>query len=321
MKSSYNVIVKSTSLKKFLQKIQTNYSTFQGYPLLILPSLTILIIILFLLYQTTIPTMIASCCLIVLQGLLLVGLFKKAPQPPPAPEVTTAAVEKNQTMGLLVGGISHELKTPLTSIMGFAELCLQKIIKKSADINEIKEYLKIIIQSSDHCLIIIQDLLDFAKPTRTDKKVFRAININNCIDATIKIIMHHMKIKNILINKEYDENIPLIKGNYNQIRQVLLNLLINARDAIDRNGTITIKTFTKDQNVVAIIQDNGGGIDQDALAHIFEPFFTTKEKGKGTGLGLPVSLELIKEHKGTLRIESQVNQGTQAIISIPLTNN
>lgn len=227
-------------------------------------------------------------------------------------------LDKNQSLGMLVGGISHELKTPLTSIMGFAELSLQKIIKKTADINEIKEYLKIIIQSSDHCLIIIQDLLDFAKPSRVDKKVFRSININNCIDATIKIIYHHMKIKNITILKEYDPDLPLIKGNYNQIRQVLLNLLINARDAIQKDGIIKIKTYRDQKSLFTIIEDSGTGIDPETLRHIFEPFFTTKEKGKGTGLGLPVSLELIKEHKGNILIESELGKGTKTSIILPI---
>ncbi|HAR64106.1 MAG: hypothetical protein DKM50_12860 [Candidatus Margulisiibacteriota bacterium] len=225
--------------------------------------------------------------------------------------------DKIQSLGILVGGISHELKTPLTSIMGFAELSLQKIIKNAADIGEIKEYLKIIIQSSDHCLIIIQDLLDFARPAKTDRKVFRMININNCIDSTVKIIIHHMKIKNITIIKEYDENLSLAKGNYNQIRQVLLNLLINARDAIYKNGTIKIKTFQQADTVFISIEDNGCGLDDETLKHIFEPFFTTKERGKGTGLGLPVSLELIKEHNGNIIIESEPEKGTRATVSLP----
>lgn len=225
--------------------------------------------------------------------------------------------DKQQPLSLLIGGVSHELKTPLTSIMGFSEIALQKIIKNTADPNDLKEYLKTIIQSADHCLIIIQDLLDLARSSKKNKKAHRVFDINSCIENTVKIIRHHMKVKNIDITKKYDDNMGQIKGNYNQIRQVLLNLLINARDAIHNDGEISIKT-TQEGNLISIaIVDSGSGITEEDLKHIFEPFYTTKEVGKGTGLGLAVCKGIINEHNGDINISSTPGEGTCVTITIP----
>lgn len=225
--------------------------------------------------------------------------------------------DKQQPLSLLIGGVSHELKTPLTSIMGFSEIALQKIIKNTADPHDLKEYLKTIIQSADHCLIIIQDLLDLARSSKKSKKAHRIFGINSCIENTVKIIRHHMKVKNIEITKNYDESIGQIKGNYNQIRQVLLNILINARDAIHNDGEISIKTSQNDDIILIAIKDSGSGISQHDLEHIFEPFYTTKEVGKGTGLGLAVCKGIINEHCGDIEISSTPGEGTCVTITIP----
>lgn len=228
-----------------------------------------------------------------------------------------STLDHNHPLVMLVGGASHELKTPITSIMGFAEIALQKVIKENISKKELIEYLKIILQSADHSLIIIHDLLDFARSSQHQKQKYRELDINSCIENTIKIISRNIKDKQIALINNFSDQSPKIKGNYNQIRQVILNIMINARDAIGSDGKITISTHTQHNKVFIIIKDTGSGMSKNVLKNIFTPFYTTKEK-KGTGLGLSVCKEIIEEHQGKITVSSIPDTGSEFKISLPL---
>ena len=149
-----------------------------------------------------------------------------------------------------------------------------------------------------------------------------SINLNNVVEESFSIVEHQMNLNNVKLEKNLQEGIPEIQGNGNQIQQVLMNLMINAQQAMDGNpGVVKLETALTDSNFIEMrVTDNGPGMTEDVQAKIFEPFFTTKVAGQGTGLGLSVSYGIIKDHGGDILIESAPGEGTSFIINIPVNN-
>jgi len=150
---------------------------------------------------------------------------------------------------------------------------------------------------------------------------FESVNINQVAQDAMAIVEHQLEINKVKLNRNLAPDIPAISGNANQIQQVLINLMINAQQAMEGNpGKIEVATHNSNSNhVEVLIKDDGPGIPKDLQTKIFEPFFTTKEVGKGTGLGLSVSYGIIKEHKGDIQVESSPETGTTFKISFPTT--
>ncbi|MGI9533851.1 MAG: PAS domain S-box protein [Thermodesulfobacteriota bacterium] len=233
---------------------------------------------------------------------------------------------KLAAVGELISGVTHEVNNPLAVVMGYAEM----MISESNMDEETLKSVKVIYNESERARKVIQNMLSFARQHAPEKE---PVIINDVINTTLDLAEFDLKKHGIKIIKEFDEKIPAILGESNQLEQVFLNLFINAQHAISENnkkGTITIKTISQkdinnDQNghgyVNVIVSDDGPGIPQKIINNIFDPFFTTKPEGKGTGLGLSVSLGIIKDHNGIIEVISKKEKGTSFDIKFPILYN
>jgi two-component system, NtrC family, sensor kinase len=224
--------------------------------------------------------------------------------------------EKMAAFGQLGAGIAHEVKNPLAGILGFAQLTLRKL----EDGSPLHNNLLVIEKETKRCKLIIDNLLKFARQEKVD---YSPLDINSVIEDAVAIVDHQMGINKVQLKKELVQSPPTIMGNGNQIEQVLINMMINAQQAMDGNaGNISIGSYiTESGDVQVRIKDDGPGMPKEIQAKIFEPFFTTKAAGKGTGLGLSVSYGIIKDHKGEIKLESETGGGTEFIITFPAGSN
>ncbi len=223
--------------------------------------------------------------------------------------------EKLSGIGEFVAGVAHELNNPLTSVMGFSELLAQ------ADSNpQHKRHLEMIHKSAQRCQKIVQALLSFARRHKPERK---AVCVNGLIEAALEILNYQLRTSNIEVTTQLDPHLPQAMVDPHQIQQVFLNIINNARQAIEAHqpkGWIKISTSVRGEKVCVTIQDGGPGIPPESLSKIFDPFFTTKEIGKGTGLGLSLCYGIIKEHGGTITPRSRPGEGATFIIELPITH-
>ncbi len=230
--------------------------------------------------------------------------------------------EKMAAIGQLAGGVAHEINNPLTGVLNNVQLI--KMINAQGDVlekKEFKELLDIIEESAQRCQKITKSLLDFSHASIGE---FQHISLNKLIEKVTSFIGNELNLQNIRINMELQPDLPDILGDAQLLQQVIVNLFSNAKWAIKKKfkaaeGLITVKTEYSVKNgfVTVCVTDNGIGIDENRVPKIFEPFFTTKDVGEGTGLGLSVAYNIIKKHKGTISVESQVNIGTTFKLIIP----
>jgi signal transduction histidine kinase len=218
------------------------------------------------------------------------------------------------SLGTLTAGLAHEIRNPLVAIKTFTQLLPERL-----DDEEFRNhFLNIASGEVDRISSLVNELLDFARPSepRLDFE-----DINTVLEGMLLLVSTESKKKQICIQKEFTSNLPLIKIDREQIKQVFLNILLNAIEATPENGTIFVKTrtFTK-PNGERFIQieftDTGCGIPEEYLEDIFNPFFTTKTTG--SGLGLSISNQIIQDHKGYISVESRLNKGTSFFINLPL---
>jgi signal transduction histidine kinase/HAMP domain-containing protein len=217
---------------------------------------------------------------------------------------------KLAAIGELASNIAHEINNPLTSILGYAEL-----IKEETDIDTIMKDIQVIEKESMRARDIVQELLEFSRkrPLSLTK-----IDLNRLMTDSVALITVPIKDAHLKIVEHYG-NVPSIIGDPNQLKQVFLNIINNAIDAVSNDGgEIAIKTAVEDSTATIEISDNGKGIPDQVLARMFEPFFTTK-KDKGTGLGLPITRKIIESHNGQIHIQSEEGEGTKVTVSLPLT--
>ena len=222
--------------------------------------------------------------------------------------------EKMAAVGTLSAGLAHEVKNPLSSVLGYAQLAKRKITETEV----VKAHLDIIESETRRCNDIIGNLMQFS---RAEKGEFDEISINNVVEKSVGIVDHQLSLHKVRVTTDLTEEIPPLLGNANQIQQVLMNLAINAQHAMGEDGgTINIKTEVDESTASALItvDDTGPGIPEDVAANIFEPFFTTKAAGEGTGLGLSVSYGIIQEHKGAIHVMQAPGGGARFEIRLPL---
>ncbi|MEI6732736.1 MAG: ATP-binding protein [Comamonadaceae bacterium] len=233
--------------------------------------------------------------------------------------------EKLASIGVLASGIAHELNNPLTGVLTFTSLMRKKAQEGSED----AEDLDLVIRETKRCASIIKRLLDFAREKVPVKGYF---SLDRVIEDTVRFVERPASLQQIDIAIDIDPGLPQIWGDADLIKQVVLNLLVNAQQAIDGKGHITVRSRpytapTKDAKAgvdampmveIAVI-DTGCGIPSANLQRIFDPFFTSKEVGKGTGLGLSVSYGIVKAHGGKITVESLVGTGTTFRIYLPIT--
>ncbi len=225
---------------------------------------------------------------------------------------------KMVAMGQLAAGISHELSQPLTGIKGFSQAALADLDRK----NPVRKDLKKILGQSERMTQIIKSIRLFARKSDFQAK---KININQPIENSLILLNQQLKFNNIKVKKFLAKDLPKIAGDSNQLQQVFLNLITNARDAIDRlrspkEKELIIKSYlNKDTgSVEVILQDTGCGIPKEDLAYIFDPFFTTKSIQGGMGLGLSIGYRIIENHKGTIEAHSVEGRGATFKIALPV---
>jgi len=203
-------------------------------------------------------------------------------------------------LGTIAATVIHEIKQPLFGIKSFAQMMLEKLPEDSP----FKKKVTQIVEQSVRMEGILQRIREFSRKSGE----LTTFDINGPIEAALELLAHGLRKSNIRILRELSPGLPKIKGDFNQIEQVFINLIDNARDAIEGidGGLIGVKTLrgAEDQGVGAIVYDNGNGIPEDLRGDVFKSFFTTKGKEKGTGLGLFICQEIIKDHRGKIKLLS-----------------
>ncbi|RME37231.1 MAG: PAS domain S-box protein [Deltaproteobacteria bacterium] len=253
--------------------------------------------------------------------------------------------EKMASIGQLAAGVAHEINNPvgfirsnLTTMGKYVDKLrayLEELEKardalpeeRRAELNQLRKSHKISylledipdllaesVEGADRVRTIVQNLKSFS---RVDQSQYAEADINECLESTINIVWNELKYKTTL-HKELGE-VPRIRCYPQQLNQVFMNILVNAAQAIETQGDIWVRTFVDNDQLVVHIQDNGCGIPDEIREKIFEPFFTTKEVGKGTGLGMSISWDIVHKHGGRIDVESQVGVGTSFFIYLPLS--
>ena len=207
--------------------------------------------------------------------------------------------QKMEDLGRLAGGVAHEINTPLGIILGYVQMLLEDVDQES----QIAKDLQTIEKQTKICSNIVSDLLGFSRQSETTKG---DVDIHESIREVISLVEHTFSLSRVQIITDFDPNIPEIEGDKDRLKQVWMNLLNNAFDAVESDGSIRISTklCAHRRRVAITVADTGSGIKQDVLDKIFDPFFSTKPVGKGTGLGLAVTFGIIKDHGGRINVLS-----------------
>lgn len=218
--------------------------------------------------------------------------------------------ERLKATSTLALGLAHEIKNPLTTIKTFAEY----LPEKYKDDEFVNKFSKIIPSEVERINNIVHQLLDFSKPS---PPAFNNTNIHNLISDILAFLNSSFLKNKIKVNESYEDLTLVIKIDPIQIKQALLNIILNAIESMPNGGTISIKTMLEEHDYLEIeISDEGCGIAEKDLKHIFDPFYSKKESG--TGLGLSISYRIIQNHKGSIEVESEVNKGTIFRIKLPM---
>lgn len=232
-------------------------------------------------------------------------------------EETARQSDQISSLGILSLGMAHEIKNPLVAISGSAQL-LQKRLPE-----EHQEFLDVVIKEADRINRMMERMLDFARPIDPEKQL---INIHQLLE---EILVLEKKSGRIQFIQNYDPSLPPIEGSEDQLKQVFLNLIRNAVEAMPEGGAIqivtrihsnysvkTLQNLVSKQGIVVEIIDSGTGINEETMKNLFTPFHTTKSKG--SGLGLPISLKIVEDHRGKIKVISKPNQGTTVQVFLPV---
>ncbi|MBM4781882.1 MAG: HAMP domain-containing protein [Archangiaceae bacterium] len=220
--------------------------------------------------------------------------------------------EKLSAVGELAASVAHEVKNPMVGILGFAQLG-----KEADTMVEAKEYFGLIESDTQRANKILQNLLEFARPPEMEME---PLVVNEVLQGALTLCRHQLQMQGVKVETAFGDGLGGILGNNNQLRQVLLNLMMNAGQAMAESPTkrVTVATAADGDFVKVLVSDTGPGIPPEVMQNLFKPFFTTKRRGLGTGLGLSVSRSIIEAHRGTLTAESTVGQGATFIMRLPV---
>jgi len=224
--------------------------------------------------------------------------------------------ERLALIGQLAANVAHELNNPLQGIVTYSHLLLEHI-PDDCESEKTSSSIQRIVTQANRCRDIIRGLLDFSRQRKPDATV---CNINSVMQECLTFIENQATFQNIEFMKHFEPDLPLILVDPSQMQQVFLNMIINAAEAMEEGGELTIQTkLDPIGDLIWIeISDTGHGIPEEHFDKLFDPFFTTKEVGHGTGLGLAISYGIVKEHKGTINVESTLGKGTTFIIRLPI---
>ncbi len=217
--------------------------------------------------------------------------------------------EKLKSIGILAGGIAHEIRNPLTAVKTFTEYLPEKLDDKEF----LKNFSKIVGREVDRIDQLVHELLEFAKPSPLNLK---NLDICSLVDNTVDFLNSNFLKHNIKVIRKYAPNSNfLINADLNRLRQALLNILLNAIDAMNTGGELSVGIIPHEKKITIIVEDTGIGILPKDLKHIFDPFYTKKDHG--TGLGLSITQRIIEDHNGRILVESTPGKGTKFIIELP----
>jgi PAS domain S-box-containing protein len=221
--------------------------------------------------------------------------------------------EKLASLGKLAAGIAHEINNPLGGILIYSSLMMEDLPEEDPKRGDLAR----IVQEAGRCKEIVKSLLEFAR--QTEPKL-EPTDINRAINDGLFFLVNQALFHNIQIVKEFDPFLPFVLGNASQLKQVFMNIIVNAAEAMHGNGILTISTSTTPDRKSIFVEftDTGEGIPEENLTRIFDPFFTTKDVGKGTGLGLATSYGIVEDHGGKISVKSKVGEGTSFTIELPI---
>jgi len=227
--------------------------------------------------------------------------------------------EKMSSVGVLAAGVAHEINNPLTSVAGYAEALLRRLKEDpqlAADprLEVFPNYLEVVVRESYRCKSIIESLLSFSR--RSDGSM-GPVDLGSLVLEVIQLVCHQTRYDGVEILTDLEKSAPPARGDAASLRQVLLNLTLNAIQAVGTSGTVELSVRAQGQSVTFRVQDTGPGIPPEILDQIWQPFFTTKGVGRGLGLGLAVTYNIVERHGGQVRVESQPGRGATFTVQLP----
>ncbi|HEV8177799.1 MAG TPA: ATP-binding protein, partial [Gemmatimonadales bacterium] len=227
--------------------------------------------------------------------------------------------EKLAAIGQLAAGVMHEINNPLATISACVAAITGRMDEASGtERAAVEEYLELIDKEVDRCTRIVDGLLDFSRPKGKAKG---RVALNALVDETLFLMKHHQRFKRLTVARELDVTLPAAMGNAEQLTQVLMALMLNAVDAMDDRGKLTVRTGKnpiRSDEVVLEVEDTGMGIPRADRSKIFEPFYTTKPPGRGTGLGLSICYGIVEDHRGRMEVDSTPGRGTTFRVFLPV---
>jgi signal transduction histidine kinase len=219
--------------------------------------------------------------------------------------------EKMASLGLLAAGVAHEVNTPLAGIASYVQM-LQSKVDGNTDVVEL---LNKVENQAFRASKIINNLLSFSRQEASERTT---LNFNALVSESLALLENQLKYPDVRVTTDLSGDLKEIVGDRIKLQQVIINLLLNARDSMPNGGEITISTRNRGDFIAVSVADSGLGIPKEVLPRIFDPFFTTKKIGQGTGLGLSVSYGIIQEHKGDIEVESERDRGTTFKVLLPV---
>jgi len=229
-------------------------------------------------------------------------------------QVQLLQADKMASLGKLAAGVAHQINNPLGGITLFARLILEEHDLPPGAREDIQRILK----DAERCRDTVKELLEFARQTRYE---MRPTDINRTINRTLFLLENQTLFQNITVNRSLAPDLPPVRGDIQQLGHLFMNVILNAAQAMQGNGTLTIRSNPSEDGSRAIIEiaDTGPGIPAEVLPHIFEPFFTTKEEGQGTGIGLSLVYSIVENHRGAIRAVGNTPHGTCFVMELPFS--
>jgi len=221
--------------------------------------------------------------------------------------------EKLAAVGTLAAGVAHEINNPLDGIMN----CIARIRRKPDNVEQTSAYLDLMSDAISRIGTVVRQLLDFS---RKHDLTLQPTDVNGVVEDTLRLAEYGLRKGKVRVEKDLDPALPLIVGDAHHLQQVFLNLTLNAMAAMPEGGTLYFHSYpspNESKEVCVEVTDTGVGIPREQLDKIFDPFYTTKRSGNGSGLGLSVSFNIVKEHQGTIEVESTPGQGTTFRVRLP----
>ncbi len=225
--------------------------------------------------------------------------------------------DKMSSLGKLSASVVHEINNPLTGILNFTKLMQRMLAREALDreeLGQMRNYLEIIYNETFRVSKTVSNLLAFSRKAKPE---FKPVNLNALLEQTFSLTEYQMRLQGIKVERHLASDLAPVMADQGWMKQAFLNLILNALDAMPNGGSLILTTKNRRQEVVVKVTDTGVGIPKESFSQIFEPFYTTKKAGSGVGLGLSVVYGIIRDHKGSIKVDSVVGQGTTFTINLP----